>query len=163
MTRPARPDGSRVLVATRVAASPERAFTVFTEQIDSWWRPNPLFEFTRGRTGHLVFEPGPHGRLVERYDDGTEFLIGAVRHWEPPEGLVVAWRQASFRDDQATELHVRFESVGADQTRVVIEHFGWDTIPRDHAARHGFPLDAFQRRHGEWWQALLVDFATAFG
>jgi len=38
---------------------------------------------------------------------------------------------------------------------VTVEHFGWDAIPQDHAARHGFPLNAFQQRLAEWWQALL--------
>lgn len=37
-------DGSRVLVSVRVAASPARAFTVFTEQIGQWWRHNGLFQ-----------------------------------------------------------------------------------------------------------------------
>jgi hypothetical protein len=33
-----------------------------------------------------------------------------------------------------------------------------DTIPREHAARHGFPIDVFLRRHADWWQALLAAF-----
>jgi hypothetical protein len=54
---------------------------------------------------------------------------------------------------------VRFEPAG-DETRVTVEHFGWDTIPREHAARHGFPLEVFLRRHAEWWQALLAFYAA---
>jgi hypothetical protein len=46
---------------------------------------------------------------------------------------------------------VRFEPVGS-QTRVTVEHHGWSGIPRGHAARHGFPLDVFQRRLAEHWQ-----------
>ena len=38
---------------------------------------------------------------------------------------------------------------------MTVEHFGWDAIPQDNAARHGFPLSAFQQRLAEWWQALL--------
>jgi hypothetical protein len=68
--------------------------------------------------------------------------------------LVVTWRHESFAPDQSTELHVRFEEVG-DQTRITLEHFGWDTIPERHAARHGFPLATFQLRFAEWWQVLL--------
>ena len=45
---------SRVLVAIRVAATPERAFTAFTEEIGTWWRPNGLFQFTPRGPGHLV-------------------------------------------------------------------------------------------------------------
>lgn len=149
---------SRVLVALRVDATPQRAFAAFTGEIGSWWRPNGLFQFTVGRSGVLAFEPGPGGRLVERYDDGSEFVVGDVRVWDPPHRLVVGWRQASFTPEQDTELHVRFEPVG-DRTRVTVEHLGWDGVPREHVARHGFPLAAFQRRFAEWWQVLLAGLA----
>jgi hypothetical protein len=52
------------------------------------------------------------------------------------------------------EVHVRFEAVDGE-TRVVVEHTGWDTIAPAHVARHGFPLAAFLQREAEWWQALL--------
>lgn len=153
-------EASRVLVALRVPVRAERAFAAFTEQIGDWWQPNGLFQFTPGRTGTLAFDPGPDGRLVETYPDGSSFVIGHIHAWEPPRRLVVSWRHASFAPDQETELHVRFDELedpagtGA-QTRVVVEHFGWDTIPPEHAARHGFPLAAFQLRFAEWWQTLL--------
>jgi uncharacterized protein YndB with AHSA1/START domain len=146
--------GSRVLVALRVNATPADAFRAFTEKIGQWWRPNGLFQFTEGRTGVLAFEGGARGRLVETYDDGSTFVVGNVRAWEPPQRVVVSWRHASFAPDQETELHVRFEPAG-EQTRVTVEHFGWDTIPSEHAARHGFALAVFQLRFAEWWQALL--------
>jgi uncharacterized protein YndB with AHSA1/START domain len=146
--------GSRVLLAIRVNATPARAFAAFTEEIGQWWRPNGLFQFTRGRSGVLSFEPGSNGRLIETYADGTVFVVGEVLVWDPPRRLVVTWRQESFTPDQSTELHVGFEQVG-DQTRVTVEHFGWDTIPQRHAARHGFPLATFQLRFAEWWQVLL--------
>jgi uncharacterized protein YndB with AHSA1/START domain len=146
--------GSRVLVAIRVNATPARAFAAFTEEIGKWWRPNGLFQFTRRRDGVLSFEPGAKRRLIETYGDGTVFVIGDVGEWDPPRRLVVTWRQESFAPDQSTELHVRFEEVG-DQTRVTVEHLGWDTIPQRHAARHGFPLSTFQLRFAEWWQILL--------
>ncbi|MBO0894591.1 MAG: SRPBCC domain-containing protein [Acidimicrobiales bacterium] len=149
---------SRVLVALRVPVAPARAFAAFTEQIAEWWQPNGLFQFTAGRRGTLAFEPGPSGRLVERYPDGSSFVVGHIRAWEPPRRLVLTWRQAGFAPDQETELHVRFDQVddpAAAQTRVVVEHFGWDRIPPEHAARHGFPLAILQLRFAEWWQALL--------
>jgi uncharacterized protein YndB with AHSA1/START domain len=150
-------DASRVLVALRVPAGADRAFAAFTEQIGEWWRPNGLFQFTEGRTGTLAFEPGPEGRLVETYPDGGSFVVGRIRVWEPPRRLVLSWRHASFAADQETELHVRFDDVdGADgQTRVVVEHFGWDTIPAAHASRHRFPQATFQLRFAEWWRTLL--------
>jgi uncharacterized protein YndB with AHSA1/START domain len=148
-------DASRVLVALRVPVPAARAFAAFTEQIAEWWQPNGLFQFTDGRTGTLAFEPGPDGRLVETYPDGTSFVVGHIRAWEPPRRLVLSWRHASFAPDQETELHVRFDDVEHAQTRVIVEHYGWDRIPPEHAARHGFPLATFQLRFAQWWQSLL--------
>ena len=68
--------------------------------------------------------------------------------------LVFGWRQAAFAPGQDTEVEVRFEPVG-DETRVTVEHRGWDSVPREHVARHGFPDQLFLLRHAQWWQALL--------
>ena len=149
--------GSRVLVALRVHATPERAFEAFTDEIGRWWQPNSLFPFTDRSDGTLAFEPGPDGCLVETAPGGHRFVVGNVRAWDPPARLVVSWRQANFASDVETELHVRFDDVGDGQTRVTVEHFGWDALPAEHAARHGFPLDVFQLRFAEWWRRLLAD------
>jgi hypothetical protein len=69
-------------------------------------------------------------------------------------------RQASFAPEQVTQVEVRFDPVG-DETRVTVEHFGWDTVPQDHVARHGFPDAIFLRRHAEWWQSSLAAMATS--
>jgi uncharacterized protein YndB with AHSA1/START domain len=143
-----------VLVALRIAAPPARVFTAFTAEIGEWWRPNPLLRFTEHRDGRVAIEPGLDGRVTETHDDGTVFEIGRIRAWDPPTRLVFSWRAATFAADQETEVHVRFEEV-ADGTRVVVEHFGWDGIPQDHAARHGFPLFVFQQRVADHWRAQL--------
>ena len=145
---------SRVLVALRVAAPADRTFAAFTDEIGEWWQPNALFRFTNRDGGRLAFEPDPPERLVEIGTDGERFEIGPVRVWEPPHRLVFGWRQAGFADDQSTEVSVRFDAV-ENGTRVTVEHFGWDAIPQEHAARHGFPLGPFQQRAAEWWQDLL--------
>jgi hypothetical protein len=149
---------SRILVSLRVAASPERAFSVFTGEIGAWWRPNQLFTFT-GRPGRLALESGQGGRLTETAADGSVFEIGRVTLWEPPGRLAFTWRQASFRPGQETRVEVRFEPVGPE-TRVTVEHRGWDTVPAAHVARHTMPDAVFLRRHGEWWQTLLAAFAA---
>ncbi len=146
---------SRVVVALRVKAAPERAFEVFTREIGLWWRPNPLFQFTPRSTGVLAFEPGVGGRFIETLPNGKVFEIGRITAWEPPLRLAFGWRQAAFTPDQHTEVEVRFEPVG-EETRVTVEHRGWDTVPPEHVARHGFPDALFLRRHAEWWQGLLA-------
>ena len=153
---------SRVVVALRIAADPERVFEAFTDQIAAWWRPNPLFAFTPRSPGVLAFEGEAGGRLVERLPSGKVFEIGQVRVWEPGARLVIGWRQATFAPEMDTEVEVRFEAVG-EETRVTVEHRGWDSVPAPHVARHGFPDGLFLRRHGEWWQALLSGLSNAVG
>lgn len=145
---------SAVIVSLRVKATPQQAFDVFTREIGAWWRPNGLFQFTPRGDGELRFEPGENGRLVACLDNGKEFEIGRVTAWDPGERLAFTWRQATFAPDQSTQVDVRFEPVG-DETRVTVEHRGWDAIPQEHAARHGFPLAVFQMRQAEHWRALL--------
>jgi uncharacterized protein YndB with AHSA1/START domain len=102
---------SKVYVALRVKATPERAFQAFVEEIGAWWRPSTLFQ-TTPRPGVLSFEPGEGGRLIETREGGKVFEIGAIRVWEPPLRLVFSWRQANFPLDLHTEVEVGFEAVG---------------------------------------------------
>jgi uncharacterized protein YndB with AHSA1/START domain len=151
---------SKVLVALRVQATPERAFSAFVREIGAWWRPNPLFRFTPRDPGVLSFElpdeAGQGGRLIETLSNGKVFEIGKIRIWEPPHRLVVGWRQATFTPEQHTEVQVTFEPVEDGQTRVSVEHTGWESVPIEHVARHRFPLGVFLERHGEWWRTLLT-------
>lgn len=153
---------SRLLVALRVPAPPERAFEAFTAEIGQWWRPNGLFQFTPRSPGVLAFEPGRDGRLTETLESGKVFEIGRIRAWEPPTRLVFGWRQATFAEGQDTEVEVTFEAVGAE-TRVTVRHTGWDSVPQTHVAKHSFPDAIFLRRHAEWWQSLLAAFKVRVG
>ncbi|MGI9170339.1 MAG: SRPBCC family protein [Caulobacteraceae bacterium] len=153
---------SRVVVALRVKATPARAFEAFTADIGVWWRASPLFAFTPRDAGVLSFEPGEGGRLIETRAGGKVFEIGRIRAWEPPRRLAFGWRQASFAADQTTQVEVRFEAAG-EETRVTVEHTGWDSVPAAHVARHGFPDAVFLRRHAQWWQSLLASFKESLG
>ena len=146
---------SRVIVALRVAASPMRAFQAFTQDVGLWWRPNAMFQFTPRSPGVVSFEGELGGRFIETLANGKVFEIGRITAWEPGVRLVFGWRQAAFTLDQNTEVEVRFEPVG-EETRVTVEHRGWDSVPAGHVARHGFPDALFLRRHGAWWGVLLA-------
>lgn len=149
---------SKVYVALRVKAAPERAFTAFVQEIGAWWRPNGLFQTTPRAPGLLAFEPGEGGRLTETLASGKVFEIGQITAWEPPARLVFSWRQANFPLDLHTEVEVRFEGVGEGETRVSIEHRGFDQVPAGSAARHGFPDQVLLMRLAEWWRSLLTSY-----
>ncbi|ATQ42584.1 SRPBCC domain-containing protein [Caulobacter mirabilis] len=144
---------SRVVVALRVKVPPQRAFQAFTEEIGAWWKPNALFAFTPREPGLLSFDG--RERLIETRAGGKVFEIGRVKVWEPGARLVFGWRQATFTPEMATQVEVTFEPVGEGETRVTVTHVGWDSVPQDHVARHGFPLQVIQARQGEWWRTLL--------
>ncbi|HEY2357388.1 MAG TPA: SRPBCC domain-containing protein [Phenylobacterium sp.] len=144
---------SKVYVALRVRATPERAFAGFVNEIGEWWRPNELFQ-TTPRPGRLSFEPGPAGRLIETREGGKVFEIGRIRVWEPPNRLVFSWRQANFPVELHTEVEVAFEVVG-EETRVSVEHRGFDQVPAG-AARHGFPDEYLLMRLADFWRAQIA-------
>lgn len=145
---------SAVIVSLRVSATPQEAFDVFTQEIAAWWKPNGLFQITPRGDGVLRFELGEGGRLVADLPNGKSFEIGRITTWAPGERLAFTWRQGTFAADQMTYVEVRFEPLG-DETRVTVEHRGWDAIPQEHVARHGFPLGVFQMRQAEHWRMLL--------
>jgi len=147
-----------VLVALRVNATPDRAFDVFTQEIALWWRPDPLFPITPWGDGSLAFEGGEEGRLVSRLANGRTFEIGRVTAWERGARLVFGWRQANFPRGMKTRVEVDFAAV-ADETRVTVRHFGWAALPREQAARHGFPDVITQQRVADWWQRSLAALA----
>ena len=148
---------SRIVIAIRVAATPQRAFDVFTQEIGAWWRPNTLFRFTPRSPGVLAFEPSAGGRFTETLANGKVFEIGRITVWERGVCLAFTWRQATFAPEQCTDVDVRFEPVGGE-TRVTVTHTGWDSVPQEHVARHTMPDAVFLRRHAEWWQALLTSY-----
>ena len=151
---------SKVYVALRVKAPPERAFAAFVGEIGAWWRPNGLFQTTPRAPGVLAFEPGEGGRLTETLANGKVFEIGRITAWEPPTRLVFSWRQANFPPDLHTEVEVRFEPVG-EEMRVSVEHRGFDRVPVGSAARHGFPDQALLMRLAEWWRKLLTSYGES--
>ena len=149
-------------VTTTVAVDPLTAFEVFTEETDLWWRRGPMYRGATGPSGKIQFEPGEGGRLVEIDDDGDEFEIGRILAWTPGERLVFEWRGREFGPDDLTEVEITFERVAAG-TRVVLEHRGWEKVPGDHPARHGFEGGALGAMIGLWWAELLTALRRRVG
>ena len=100
----------------------------------------------------MAFED--EARLVERLPSGKVFEVGQVTAWEPGARLAFGWRQATFTPGQMTDVEVTFEAVG-EETRVTVVHSGWDSVPREHVAKHGMENGYFQKRHGDWWRGLI--------
>jgi uncharacterized protein YndB with AHSA1/START domain len=147
-----------IRATTIVPADPDAAFTLFTKEVDLWWRRGPRFRHGGGRPSTMRFEGGEGGRLVEAYTDeaGGAFEVGRVLAWKPGDRLVFEWRGNNFEPGLVTEVEVRFERAERG-TRVTLEHRGWDRVPPDHASRHGYGTsDAFTSMIGLWWGDQLT-------
>lgn len=152
--------GDQATATVRVAVPREQAWRVFTEEIDQWWRRGLRYRVAGARRGIIHLEPRLGGRLFESFDDddGTRVVqTGEVIGWEPPERLVLRWRNVNFAAHESTEVEVRMASArdGA-ATLVTVIHRGWSALPPDHPARHGLEAAAFVRMIGLWWGDLLT-------
>ncbi|MBB5808765.1 uncharacterized protein YndB with AHSA1/START domain [Saccharothrix ecbatanensis] len=139
-----------------VAASPERAFEVFTAKFATWWPPTHRIGATD--IADVVVEPHEGGRWFERGVDGAECDWGAVLAYEPPDRLLLSWHLDgtwSYDPDpeRASEVEVTFTAVDAG-TLVELVHRGFD--------RHATPPGQVMARvSGEGgWGHILDRFAT---
>jgi uncharacterized protein YndB with AHSA1/START domain len=154
-TAPGSPADAPIRKTIVVAASAERAFQVFTEEMSTWW---PLASKHIGKVDatSVVMEPFVGGRWFERGVDGSECDWGTVRTWDPPRRLVLSWEISSdWRHDPSiqTEVEVRFSTEGAS-TRVDLEHRLLHYYGQKAAQMRGI----FDSEQG--WKGLLDAFAA---
>jgi uncharacterized protein YciI len=121
-----------------VDADPVTAFAVFTERLGRWW---PLAELSvYGADATVAFTDG---QIIERSADGRAAVWGNVTRWEPPEAVAFSWHPGQPAE-RASHVEVTFAAAAAGQTRVRLEHSGWEAFADPAAARaeydHGWPM-----------------------
>ena len=133
--------GTAVLTSVTVEVPIERAFVVFTDEIDTWWDPDHHLieaEFER-----MVFEPRVGGHVYDIGRDGSECRWARVLAYEPPRRFVISWDISTEWEletdlERTSEVEVRFVAEGAGRTRVELEHRNLD-------------------RHGDGWEEKMRD------
>lgn len=107
--------------------SPERAFDTFVQQMDVWWPRRGVFPYSFAPEGtrplRIRFEPRLGGRYYETFLDGSEYVIGRISHYQPPERLGYTWRDPSWRGE--TRIALTFSAAG-DGARVIYEQDGFE-------------------------------------
>jgi uncharacterized protein YndB with AHSA1/START domain len=137
-----------------VKATPQRAFDVFTREMDTWW-PLATHHISKIDAKNAVIEPFVGGRWFERGIDDSECDWGKVLAWDPPARLVLAWQiSASWQHDAKlmTEVEVRFTAENGG-TRVELEH----RLLRNFGARTDEMRSALDSEGG--WTGLLGMYA----
>jgi hypothetical protein len=134
----------------------QRAFTVFTEGINTWWpREHHIGE---APLDEVFIEPKEGGRWYSTHEDGSETKSGHVVSWEPPGRVVLAWQiGADWKYDPAlvTEVEVTFIAETPDRTRVELEHRNLDRFGE--AAEQ--MRDVFSSEGG--WNGMMELYAKA--
>ncbi len=133
-----------------VACPVEHAFRVWTERINLWW-PADHTVSDRSDT-EVVLEPRLGGRIFERTIDGVKHDWGEVTRWEPPHRLGYLWHLRSHRS-VATSVEIRFRAAAEADTRIEIEHAGWERLGAD--------APQWRDRNRMGWTTLLPHFQDA--
>ena len=131
----------------------ERAFTVFTEEIGTWWPSE--HHILQAPLAEMVFEACTGGFVFDRGIDGSECRWARVLVYDPPQRVVISWDinphwQIEANPERSSEVDVRFISEGANRTRVALEHRNLD--------RHGDGWEQMRDAVGspEGWDFLLA-------
>jgi uncharacterized protein YndB with AHSA1/START domain len=139
-----------IRLSFEVACPPDRAFDVWTADIDRWWPSDHTVTGTDDLS--IVLEPRAGGRIFERTPGGIEHDWGEVTIWEPGRRLGYLWHLRRDRAD-ATEVEIRFAAAGGDRTRVDIEHRGWEVL--------GAEGETWRDRNRGGWATLLPWYVEA--
>jgi uncharacterized protein YndB with AHSA1/START domain len=139
-----------------VDAPIERAFSVFTAEIGTWWPPE--HHILQAELAEMVFEPRQGGHVYDRGVDGSECRWARVLVYEPPNRFVISWDislawQLEPDPARTSEVEVRFVPEGPQRTRVELEH--------RHLDRHGTGWEQMRDAVGspEGWAVGLRRFA----
>jgi uncharacterized protein YndB with AHSA1/START domain len=141
-----------------VEAPIERAFSVFTDDIGSWWHPD--HHILESELAEMVFEPRAGGHVLDRGVDGTECRWARVLVYEPPNRVMISWDintrwELETNLERTSEVEVRFVPDGPERTRVELEHRnldrhggGWEEMRAAVGSPEGWPegLRAFAER-----------------
>jgi hypothetical protein len=141
----------------RVKATPERAFRVFAEEMDSWW-PKSHHIGSSPMKG-IVVEGHAGGAIYSVQEDSTSCPWGSVVAWEPPYRFVFAWHVTPawmYEPDVArcSEVEILFTPADDGTTLVELEH--------RHFERHGEGWETMREAIGSemGWNGMLVLYAA---
>ena len=147
-----------VRTSISVEAPIERAFSLFTDDIGSWWPPE--HHILDSALAAMVFETREGGHIYDRGVDGSECRWARVLTYEPPNRVVFSWDIATswrLETDLAhtSQVEVRFTAEAPDRTRVELEHRNID--------RHGDGWERMRDAVGspDGWGMVLRRFAEA--
>jgi uncharacterized protein YndB with AHSA1/START domain len=154
---------SAIRKSIRVQAPIARAFSVFVEQMETWWPATHHIGKTPFES--IFVEPRAGGRWYERDANGQQCEWGTVVAWDPPHRVAFSWHLGPGHDQpdwqfnpdlsKASEVEIRFIAEGPEATLVELEHRNLE--------RHG---EGYQQLRAVFdgpgaWTGILAHYAKA--
>ncbi len=144
--------------AVRVNLPVHQAFSIFVEQMETWW---PATHHIGKTPFEAIFvEPRVGGRWYERDAEGNLNDWGTVLAWDPPHRVTLSWHVGPGHDSpdwvcdpdmaKASEVEISFAEEAPGITLVQLEHSKLE--------RHG---DGYEKLRDVFdgpgaWQAILA-------
>ena len=121
-----------------VDAPIDRAFYVFTQEMQTWWPPE--HHLLDAQLAEMVVEPRVGGDVYDVGTDGSKCRWARVLEYDPPNLFVFSWDinlqwEVETDLDRTSEVAITFTAEGENRTRVDLEHRKLD-------------------RHGEGWEKM---------
>ena len=121
-----------------VDAPIDRAFHVFTQEMQTWWPPE--HHLLDAQLAEMVVEPRVGGDVYDVGTDGSKCRWARVLEYDPPNLFVFSWDinlqwEVETDLERTSEVAISFTAEGENRTRVDLEHRKLD-------------------RHGEGWEKM---------
>jgi uncharacterized protein YndB with AHSA1/START domain len=141
-------DSTAVRTSVDVAVPPDRAFEVFTGDIDRWW--TRAHHVQSGTLKEIGVDPHVGGRMWEENDAGQVCTWGRVLTWDPPREFAFSWLigpdwAVPAPDAVGSRVTVTFAATETG-TRVTLVHdqldvhgAGWESIRDGVGSAGGWP------------------------
>jgi uncharacterized protein YndB with AHSA1/START domain len=118
-----------VVTRIEVACDQKTAFTIFVEQMGSWW---PLAKRSMSMKSGLPpkglsTDPRPGGRIVETAQDGTEHWWGSFNRVDRYDYVSMDFHMG-LPPEQASLVEVRFAPLDDTRTQVELSQSNWEAF-----------------------------------
>lgn len=131
-----------------VPLTPDEAFDLFTDRIDSWW-PKETHSIGagngEGERSTVTVEPHEGGAISETLPDGSVAPWGTVTEWEPGTRFGATWH-VGRPESEATQIDVTFTPSDAG-TQVDLTHSNWEML--------GSAATEMRARYNTGWDHVL--------
>jgi uncharacterized protein YndB with AHSA1/START domain len=113
----------------QIAATPARVFEAYVEKINEWWpwkgkEASYSWAPEGVQPSEIHFEPKLGGRYFERFADGSEYEIGRITVYEPPNHLAFSWSGRDWPEGDSL-FELSFDAA-EDGTLLTLKHSGFE-------------------------------------